>query len=252
MLSGVLDDAVRDGKIRTNPARGVKLPRKTSAQSPYLTHAEVQAVAEASGHELLVYTLAYCGLRWGEATALRVRDVNLLRRRIAVTRAVRYIEGPGFIIGETKGKENRTVPIPGFLAVMLELRMLRASGPDELVFPAPRAEYLRQPGKSPVADGVKTKVKWWERARDSAGVEWMPPHDLRHTAASLAVSAGASVKAVQSMLRHKSAAMTLDVYSDLFDSDLDDAAARMDAQRGHDLGTDGGDARGTVGNLREV
>lgn len=252
MLSGVLDDAVRDGKIRTNPARGVKLPRKASARSPYLTHAEVQAVAEASGHELLVYTLAYCGLRWGEATALRVRDVNLLRRRIAVTRAVRYIEGPGFIIGETKGKENRTVPIPGFLAVMLELRMLRASGPDELVFPAPRAEYLRQPGKSPVVDGVKTKVKWWERARDSAGVERMTPHDLRHTAASLAVSAGASVKAVQPMQGHKSAAMTLDVYSDLFDSDLDDVAARIDAQHGHDLGTDGGDARGTVGNLREV
>lgn len=252
VLAGILDDAVRDGKIRTNPARGVKLPRKSAARSRYLTHAEVRAVAEASRHELLVYTLAYCGLRWGEATALRVRDVNLLRRRIAVTRAVRYIRGPGFIMGETKGKENRTVPIPGFLAVMLEERMKRAVGPEELVFPAPRAEYLRQPGKSPFVDGVKTKVKWWERALDTAGVEWMTPHDLRHTAASLAVSAGASVKAVQSMLGHKSAAMTLDVYSDLFDSDLDDVAARMDVQRGHDLGTDGGEERGSVGHLREV
>ena len=43
------------------------------------------------------------------------------------------------------------------------------------------------------------------------------PHDLRHTAASLAVSAGANVKAVQKMLGHKSAAMTLDTYADLFD-----------------------------------
>ena len=80
----------------------------------------------------------------------------------------------------------------------------------------------------------------------------MTPHDLRHTAASVAVSVGASVKAVQPMQGHKSAAMTLDVYSDLFDSDLDDVAARMDAQRGHDLGTDGGEAMGNVGNLREV
>jgi integrase len=54
-------------------------------------------------------------------------------------------------------------------------------------------------------------------------------HDaLRHTAASLAVSAGASVKSVQRMLGHSSAAMTLDVYSGLFDDDLDAVADRMD------------------------
>jgi integrase len=54
-------------------------------------------------------------------------------------------------------------------------------------------------------------------------------HDaLRHTAASLAVSAGASVKSVQRMLGHSSAAMTLDVYSGLFDDDVDAVADRMD------------------------
>lgn len=45
--------------------------------------------------------------------------------------------------------------------------------------------------------------------------------DLRHTAASLAVSAGASVRAVQRMLGYASAAITPDVHSDLFDDDLD-------------------------------
>lgn len=52
-------------------------------------------------------------------------------------------------------------------------------------------------------------------------LERLTPHDLRHTAASLAISAGANVKAVQKMLGHASAAMTLDVYADLFDDDLD-------------------------------
>lgn len=56
----------------------------------------------------------------------------------------------------------------------------------------------------------------------------MTIHDLRHTAASLAVSAGANVKAVQRMLGHASAAMTLDVYSDLFDDDLDAVSDRLD------------------------
>lgn len=243
VLAGLLDDAVRDGKIRTNPARGIRLPRKRAARSRYLSHREVQTVAEASGHELLIYTLAYCGLRWGEATGLRVRDVNLLRRRITITRAVRYIRGTGFTIGETKGKENRTVPVPEFLGAMLTKRLEACTGPDSLVFPAPKAEYLRQPGKAAVRDGNRVGVKWWESALDVAEVDWMTPHDLRHTAASLAVSAGASVKAVQSMLGHKSAAMTLDVYSDLFDSDLDDVAVRMNTQRGHDLGTRADDSQ---------
>jgi integrase len=53
-------------------------------------------------------------------------------------------------------------------------------------------------------------------------------HDLRHTAASLAISAGANVKAVQRMLGHASAAMTLDTYADLFDDDLDAVAAALD------------------------
>jgi integrase len=57
------------------------------------------------------------------------------------------------------------------------------------------------------------------------------PHDLRHTAASLAISAGANVKAVQRMLGHASAAMTLDRYADLFEDDLDGVAEALDAAR---------------------
>ena len=59
------------------------------------------------------------------------------------------------------------------------------------------------------------------------------PHDLRHTAASLALSSGANIKAIQGMLGHASATMTLDVYADLFPDDLDSVAAALDlaAQR---------------------
>ncbi|WP_367824049.1 MULTISPECIES: tyrosine-type recombinase/integrase [unclassified Microbacterium] len=57
------------------------------------------------------------------------------------------------------------------------------------------------------------------------------PHSLRHTAASLAVSAGAIVKAVQRMLGHASAAMTLDTYADLLDDDLNSVAVAPDRAR---------------------
>jgi integrase len=61
------------------------------------------------------------------------------------------------------------------------------------------------------------------------------PHDLRHTAASLSVSAGANVKAVQRMLGHASAAVTLDIYSDLFDDDLDTVSGVLDRARSSSL-----------------
>ena len=76
----------------------------------------------------------------------------------------------------------------------------------------------------------------FDRAADDAGLHGLTPHELRHTAASLAVSAGANVKAVQRMLGHASAAMTLDVYSGLFDADLDGVAERLD-QESHQIAT---------------
>lgn len=62
------------------------------------------------------------------------------------------------------------------------------------------------------------------------GQESPTPHEVRHTAASLAISAGANVKAVQRMLGHASAAVTLDVYSDLVDTDLGAVSAAQDLE----------------------
>jgi hypothetical protein len=73
---------------------------------------------------------------------------------------------------------------------------------------------------------------WFTKAVAKSGVvPRITPHDLRHAAASLAVSAGANVKAVQKMLGHASAAMTLDTYSDLFDDDLEAVATALDRAR---------------------
>jgi len=78
VLSAVCEYAIRTGRLVRNPAAGVKLPRITrSAERRYLTHAEVAALATIAGRRgatygRLVRLLAYTGLRWGEATALRV------------------------------------------------------------------------------------------------------------------------------------------------------------------------------------
>lgn len=81
---------------------------------------------------------------------------------------------------------------------------------DALVFPGRDGAYLPRP---------KSNGGWFVGAVKRAKVQSVTPHDLRHTCASLAVSAGVSVLALQRMLGHKSAKVTLDTYADLYDDD---------------------------------
>lgn len=95
-------------------------------------------------------------------------------------------------------------------------------GQDDPLFADRAGGFMRRPKAS---NGSRS---WFVSALAEARLERLTPHDLRHTAASLAVSSGANIKAVQRMLGHKSAAMTLDTYADLFDDDLDAVAMRLD------------------------
>jgi integrase len=97
---------------------------------------------------------------------------------------------------------------------------------DGLVF-GEGTRHLRHPAS---ASGWFIYAVKRAQARDK-NFPTITPHNLRHTAASLAISAGANVKAVQRMLGHASAAMTLDTYADLFEDDLDDVSERVDAIR---------------------
>ncbi|PPF36352.1 site-specific integrase [Rathayibacter sp. AY1A3] len=229
VLAAVLDVAVKDRRIPSNPARGVALPRKTGKARIYLTHRQVQLLAlGARNHQTLVQLLAYTGLRWGEATGLRVGSVDLQRRRLNVTENAVNVGGK-IIVGTPKTHEARSVPFPPFLDEALrELTEHRA--PSAILF-GDGSEYVRTP------DGRRG---WWVAAiRKARAVDEHFPtitiHDCRHTAASLAISAGANVKAVQRMLGHASAAMTLDTYADLFDDDLNAVATALDEARARAL-----------------
>ena len=86
VLSGILTDAVKAKRLSANPCKEVEnLPRKTGKRHVYLNDDDVERLANESGqHRTLVLVLAYCGIRWGEAMALRVRDVQFLRRRLNI------------------------------------------------------------------------------------------------------------------------------------------------------------------------
>jgi integrase len=219
VLSGILADAVKAKRLAANPCKGIEnLPRKTTKRHIYLSADDVMALAEQSGeHRALVRLLAYCGLRWGEAIALRVRDVEFLRRRLSVHENAVQLS-VNHAVGPTKGRKARSVPVPEFVLDELSVQCA-GKAPGDLVFGD--GTYLPRP-KS--ADG------WFAAAVRRAGVQKITPHDLRHTCASLAVSAGVNVLALARMLGHKDPSVTLRVYADLFDTDLDAVAASLHAR----------------------
>ncbi|GAA4751585.1 site-specific integrase [Amnibacterium soli] len=226
VLSGILERAVNDRQLGLNPTRGAALPRKGRKHRSYLTHTQVELLArEAREHRALVLLLAYTGLRWGEAVALRLDSVDFARERIVVRANAVNVAGH-IIPGTPKSHVSRSVAFPHFLAASLQVECA-GKAPGDLVFGA-GTEYLPTPTHR---DG------WFAGARnrcvqaDSTFPARLTLHDLRHTAASLAISAGANVKAVQRMLGHASAAMTLDTYADLFEDDLNDVAGALDHAR---------------------
>jgi integrase len=234
VLAGILDVAVRDRRLKANPARELKLPKKTRGSRAYLSHDQVDALAATSRFPTVVYTLAYTGLRWGEATGLRVRHVDFERRRLTVTENAVEVGGR-IIVGTTKTGHTRLVPFPEFLAPMLR-ELARDKQRDDLLF-GTGTEHQRRPSSQ---DGWFVAAVKRARKSDPTFPE-ISPHDLRHTAASLAISSGANAKVVQRMLGHASAAMTLDTYADLFDGDLDTVSTAL-----HDARTAAGNARAGV------
>ncbi|MCQ9386994.1 site-specific integrase [Brevibacterium moorei] len=164
-------------------------------------------------------------LRFSEINGLQVGDIDLKKRRISVVRAWTQDETGVWHLGEPKYGKRRTVPVPAFLVLVLEAQMEEKADGARLIKRRNGSDKpLPYPGK---ANGWG-EASWLERGLEDANIARLTVHDLRHTAASLAVQVGANVKALSRMLGHADASMTLNVYADLFDSDLDDVAARLD------------------------
>ncbi len=141
-----------------------------------------------------------------------------MRKRLHVRRSLSGVNGR-LTFEAPKTHRSRTVPLPRFLCDLLTEHMAGQS-PDDLLFQSRQGGPLR-------SGNFRRGV--WDRAVIEAGLPGLVPHDLRHTAGSLAVASGASVLLVARMLGHKDKAVTLNVYADLFDQDLDSVAERLDA-----------------------
>ena len=216
-LCAILDFAVDQGMLARNPIRKsngrvnkIALP-KTDKSRPTiaLSSDELSRLAAACGdYQILVLLAGLTGLRWAELVGLRVKDFGPDANFVQITRTLSEVNG-NFFEGTTKSGQSRVVYIPSVIASQIQ-EHLRSKQQDELVFtnsvgnPISLANFT----KRVFAPGIL-----------NSGIPRITPHDLRHTAASNAIAAGANVLVVSNMLGHSDPSITLKRYSHLFASD---------------------------------
>jgi integrase len=204
LLSRILGAAVEAGYLLRNPCTVKGAGQERAPEMRFATVAQVAALADAIGsrYRALVLVAAYGGLRWGELVGLRVKRVDLLHGRVTVAEQVAEVNGR-LIPGPPKTEAGRrTVTLPAVAAVALaeHLANFAEPGPEGLVFPAPQGGYLRR---------SNFRRRWWVPATRAAGVEGLRVHDLRHSAATLALAAGANTRELMERMGHTSPQVAL-------------------------------------------
>ena len=168
VLHLILNAAVDDGRIARNPAARIKLARDPGRPKRFLTHEQLALLADAAGQDhLVVLVLGYCGLRFGELAALRVRNVDPLRRRLQIEQSATEVDGV-MVFGTPKSHQCRSVPVPRSIVEELAATCVDKSA-DDLVFTAPQG-------------GVLWLRNWRRRVFDpavrAAGLGDLTPHEL--------------------------------------------------------------------------
>ena len=225
-LNSMMKLAVEAGYLLVNPVTGVRVARQPDREMLFLSAGEVERLATAMRHSYgtLVYLLAYGGLRWGEAVAVRRKRCDLLRSRIEVAESLSEAHGR-LHFGPTKTYRRRMVIIPGFLRELMAEHLARDvdEDPDALVFTSPQGRPLRN-------SNFRRQV-WYQAVADAGLPDGLRVHDLRHTCSSLLIAQGAHPKAIQVHLGHSSIAVTMDRYGHLFPSDMEALAVALDGAR---------------------
>jgi integrase len=206
LLSQLLKAAEFDGIVASSPCVGIRLPRIPEHEPHVLTPAEVTALVESmlSRYRTFVLTLAYTGLRFGEAAGLRRRYLRLDDAVLVVASSLSDANG-SISLEEPKTHQHRMVTMPGFLTVRLRehLEELVPSDRDALVFTSPDGLPLRH-------QNFMRRV--WNPACAASGVS-ATPHDLRASHATWLYDAGWSPVEIAARLGHAKATVTTKHYA---------------------------------------
>lgn len=207
--------------IARNPVEGINTPPLPVTDRRILTSEQVQLLAASmpDRYQVLAYVLAYTGIRFGEAAALRRSRCDVAAAHLHIAESLAEVAGD-LHFGPTKTHRRRTVVIPATVRDDLAKHLDTVDhAPHALVFTSPTGQPLRY-------SNFRNRV--WIPATEAAGLPGIDIHELRHTAASLMIRAGADPKLIQTQLGHASIAITYDVYGHLFPDRLDELADQLD------------------------
>lgn len=223
LLYKVLAAAVRAKLIRSNPCTSTTLPKRVHHEMRFLTEPDIaRLVACLPPHwRPLVLLLVATGLRWGEATALRVGDVDLLAGKPTLTVLRTRYEAPGGEILFTEPKTAASRRTVTFNKMAADALVPLVAGHDRrhLIFTAVRGGTLR----------VNNFRRNWLTATEAAGLAGVRVHDLRHTHAAILISAGVPLTAIQRRMGHSSIVVTSDLYGHLLPQVDEGILAAIDA-----------------------
>lgn len=209
VLYSLMQEAVDQKLIRSNPCYKTGLPKIPYKERRYLDDSEIgRLVAAMPEHwRPLVVLMLATGLRWSEAAGLRVKWVDPLGRKLRVEETRHELSGGSpLVIGPPKtAHSRRTVSYPAEVAELL-VPLVSMRHRDEHVFRMPDGGELRQ---------RKFWKQVWLRATAAAGLEGLRIHDMRHTHAAWLISDGVPLTGVQRRLGHSSISVTSDMYGHL-------------------------------------
>ena len=216
ILRAVLDTAVRDRALAQNPAHAVRRPRVPVTEAAYLTPDQVRSLllaAKPSRYAPLFELLVNTGLRRGEALALHWSDIDFDEKLLRVRGTLARVAGE-LVVTETKTPRSRRV-IPLSPAAERLLRDVRANQRVERL----RAGSIWQPTPYVFTTELgdpsdpRNALRALKAAAKRAGLpSSVGLHTLRHSAASVMLSAGVPLKVVSEVFGHASVAITGDIY----------------------------------------
>lgn len=245
VINGALEYAERTGIIVANPNRHTILPKKKKFEAKVLTKEEVQRIIEfGTGEEIypLVMLCMTCGLRKGEALSLQWKNVSLSERKLKIVGNLCRIgqeEGEDgkrhsvYEILEPKTKSSvRTIYLPEVAYQALVLQKQRQEQDKEkyadiyldndFVFARPDGRYLNP----------RQMMEHFHKFLKKYGITDVRFHDLRHTAATMMIESGISIKIVQDILGHSNLATTADIYSHISETAKEKAMQQLEAVYG--------------------
>lgn len=228
IFSGALKLAVLENCLSSNPCNGVQLPKVRRGEKVYMSLEQLEMlIDEANGDKKqLIRLQATTGMRFGEVAGLQVGDIDFARHRISIKRQAVTVGNAVHVKEALKTEGSRRV-IAFSSKLDEELKELcKGKKKTDFLF---TKKGTQEPLKRP--EGPKSWLGC-AVARIRAVDDDFPhvtSHDLRHTAVSLMVSVGAPISVISRQVGHKNISMTLDHYTELFDSDLDALTTAMDS-----------------------